>query len=116
MYEPQSEKSLYKADNPEYAARKKAVIAESKKRLERLPAYVDKKKWFEVSNELTRFMYETRGAVRGLATTADQKKAATAFFQSIEKADLAAKRKNQEAAAAAAADTVTKLDAFAATL
>ena len=108
--------SLYKEDNKEYLERKKKILAETRKRLERLPGYVQKKAWFEVSDELTRYMYETRGAVRSLASSPAQKKAATDFFKSIEKADLAARRKDQEVAAAAAKDTVAKLDAFTATL
>lgn len=108
--------SLYKADTPEYAARKKAVLAETKKRLGKMPGYVEKRKWFEVRDELSRFMYETRGAAKGLATTPAQKKAATAFFQSIEALDGAARVKDQAACAAAAQDSVAKLDAFVATL
>ncbi|GKY97009.1 hypothetical protein MPSEU_000659700 [Mayamaea pseudoterrestris] len=115
-YSPTGEKSLYKAENPEYAARKKAVLAETRKRLQKIPGYVDKKKWFEVYNELGRYMYETRGAAKELATTPAQKKAATEFFKSIEKTDLAARRRNQELAASAAADSIAKLDAFTATL
>jgi len=116
VYGEQGADSLYKPDNKEYAARSKATLAETRKRLEKLPAYVEKKKWFEVSNELTRFMYETRGATKNLAQSPAQKKAATEFFKSMEKADLAARRKNQDAAREAAKDTVTKLDAFTATL
>ena len=109
--------SLYnKYDKAEYVAKKKAVLAETKKRLGNLPAYVEKKKWFEVRDELTRFMYETRGAAKYLATTPAQKKAATAFFKAIEETDGAARLKNQGACAAAAADSVAKLDAFVATL
>jgi hypothetical protein len=116
VYGEVTDKSLYKEGSPEYTARSKKVIVETKKRLAKLPAYVDKKKWFEVYNELDRYMYETRGAVRSLAKTPAQKKAATEFFKSIEKADLSARRKDQAAAAAAAKDTVAKLDAFTATL
>jgi hypothetical protein len=108
--------SLYKEDNPEYAAKKKAVLAESKKRLQRLPAYVEKKKWYEVSNELGRFMYETRGAAKDLASTPAQKKAATQFFKAMEVTDMAARQKNQAACAAGAADSIAKLDAFVSTL
>lgn len=107
-----AEDSLYKESDPAYAARKKAVLAETKKRLQKLPAYVDKKAWFEVTTELDRYMYETRGAMKFLAKTPEQKKAATAFFKAIEQTNLAAARKNQDVAAAAAADTVAKLDAF----
>lgn len=116
VYGDEGPDSLYKKDSPEYAARKKAVLAETKKRLERLPSYVDKKKWYEVSNELSRFMYETRGAAKFLASTPEQKKAATQFFKAMEVTDLAARRKNQAACAAGAADSVAKLDAFVKTL
>jgi len=115
-YGEQGENSLYKPDSPEYKARSKAILAETKKRLQRLPGYVEKKKWYEVYNELDRYMYETRGAANSLASTPAQKKAATEFFKAIEKADLSARRKNQEACATAANDSVTKLDAFLATL
>lgn len=59
--------SLYKPGSTEYVAKKKAVLAETKKRLAKIPAYADKKKWFEVYNELDRYMYETRGAALYLA-------------------------------------------------
>ena len=108
--------ALYDKSNAAYADRKKAILAESSKRLAKLPAYVDKKQWFNVRDELTRYMYETRGAVRGLATSADQKKAATAFFKAIEATDLAAARKNQDACMAAAKASSAALDAFVATL
>jgi photosystem II oxygen-evolving enhancer protein 3 len=107
---------VYKEDDPEYAARKKAIIAESKKRLGRLDGYIEKKKWYEVKNELDRYMYETRGAVRGLAKTTEQKAAATDFFKAIEKTNLTATLKKQDACKEAAGDAVSKLDAFVATL
>lgn len=61
-------------------------------------------------------MYETRGAVRGLASTPKQKEAATDFFKAIEETNLSARLKKQEACAAAAADSIAKLDAFTSTL
>ena len=61
-------------------------------------------------------MYETRGAVKGLATTPEQKAAATAFFKAIEKTDLAATQKNQAACDAAAKESAATLAAFVATL
>ena len=108
--------SLYKADNAEYAARKKAVLAESKKRIAKLPAYVDKKAWFEVTTELDRFMYETRGAAKFLAKTPAQKAKATAFFKAIEATDLNARLKKQEACAAAAKASASTLDDLIASL
>jgi photosystem II oxygen-evolving enhancer protein 3 len=107
---------VYNPDNPEYLARKKAILAESKNRLQKLPAYIEKKKWSDVRGELKRYMYETRGAVRSLAQSPAQKQAATAFFKAIETCDISATLKKQEACAAAAADSMAKLDAFTATL
>jgi len=109
--------SLYvKADDSDYIARKKAILAETKNRLNRLPAYIEKKKWFEVKNELDRYMYETRGAMRGLAKTFEQKEAADAFFKSIEKTNGAATYKNGDACMANAKDAVVKLDKFVSTI
>lgn len=116
VYGEAGKDSIYNPSDPSVADRKKAVIAESKKRLANLPGYIEKKEWFNVSDELTRYMYETRGAVRGLANTPEQKKAATAFFRSIEKADLAARRRDGSGALAASQDAASKLDAFTASL
>jgi hypothetical protein len=108
--------SLYKDTNPEYLARKKAILAETRKRLQKLPAYIEKKKWFEVTTELSRFMYETRGAIDFLGKSPEQKKKAVAFFKAIEKTNLSARQKDQAAAASAAADTISTLDAFTSSL
>jgi photosystem II oxygen-evolving enhancer protein 3 len=94
----------------------KKVLVETKKRVAKIPAYVEKKAWFEVTTELSRYMYETRGASKALAKTPAQKKAATEFFKAMEKTDLSARRKDQAAAATAAKDTIAKLDAFTALL
>jgi len=110
------EKALYKKGRAEDAARAKSILAESKNRLNRLPAYIEKKKWYEVRNELGRYMYETRGAVRNLAETKEQKKAANAFFAAIEACDGAARLKNQEKCDAAAKASVAALDAFVSTV
>ena len=99
---------------PPSTARKKAIIVETKIRLARIPAYVEKKKWYEVKNELTRYMYETRGACKYLATTVQQKEAATDFFQAIEKITLNTTLKNQEGAFAAQKEAIEKLDKFSA--
>lgn len=114
VYGEQSDDSLYKPTNADYKQRKVAVIAETKKRLTLLPRYVERKEWWNVKTELTRYMYDTRGAVRGLATTNAQKEAATAFFEAIEKTNLSATLKKQDACMAAAKDAAVKLDEFAA--
>eukprot|EP00544_Gedaniella_sp_CCMP2646_P014988 CAMPEP_0202484526 /NCGR_PEP_ID=MMETSP1361-20130828/3587_1 /ASSEMBLY_ACC=CAM_ASM_000849 /TAXON_ID=210615 /ORGANISM="Staurosira complex sp., Strain CCMP2646" /LENGTH=200 /DNA_ID=CAMNT_0049113207 /DNA_START=73 /DNA_END=675 /DNA_ORIENTATION=+ len=108
--------SVYTPDNPEYVARKKSVLAETKKRLGRLDGYIEKKKWYEVKNELGRYMYETRGAVKGLAQTPAQKSAATDFLKAIEKTNLSATLKKQDECSAAAKDAIASFDAFGATL
>jgi len=111
-----SEDSLYAEGGADEIARKKGYVAESQKRLANLPKYVARKEWVNVKTELTRYMYETRGAVRGLATTPEQKALAKAFFQSMEEASLQATLKNQDKCAAASAETAKLLDQFAAAL
>jgi len=116
VYPDATDKSLYKPDNGEALSKKKAIIAESKKRLALIPGYVTKKEWSNVKTELTRYMYETRGAVRGLATTDDQKAKATEFFTAMEATYGAATLKKGDAALAANTKAIAALDAFAATL
>mmetsp|Transcript_23912 Transcript_23912/g.67501 ORF Transcript_23912/g.67501 Transcript_23912/m.67501 type:complete len:198 (-) Transcript_23912:208-801(-) len=112
VYSPAGKDSLFKPGNDAEIARKKEILAETRSRLEKLPAYIEKKKWFEVTDELTRFMYETRFAVRGLAKTVQQKEAATEFFQAIEATSGAARYKKQSECAAAAEKSIKTLDAF----
>mmetsp|Transcript_23734 Transcript_23734/g.34007 ORF Transcript_23734/g.34007 Transcript_23734/m.34007 type:complete len:198 (-) Transcript_23734:281-874(-) len=108
--------SVYNPTDPSVSARKKAILAETKVRLGKLDKYIARKEWFNVIDELNRYMYETRGAVRGLATTVQLKEAATDFFQAIEATNLAARLKKQDACSAAAKDSIAKLDAFVAKL
>eukprot|EP00525_Craspedostauros_australis_P005904 CAMPEP_0198108318 /NCGR_PEP_ID=MMETSP1442-20131203/336_1 /TAXON_ID= /ORGANISM="Craspedostauros australis, Strain CCMP3328" /LENGTH=197 /DNA_ID=CAMNT_0043763547 /DNA_START=36 /DNA_END=629 /DNA_ORIENTATION=+ len=112
VYGEAGKDSLYQPGAGADVDRKKAILAESRVRLEKLPAYIEKKKWFEVTDELSRYMYETRFAVRGLAKTVQQKEAADDFFQAIEAVGGAARYKKQDAAFAAAAKSVQTLDAF----
>jgi len=112
VYGEAGEESLYKAGAGDYVARKKAVLAETKVRLERIPAYVEKKKWFEVTNELSRYMYETRSATTYLAQTVQQKEAASEFFVAMEGISNNARLKNQDACAAAVTKSLSKLDDF----
>lgn len=112
VYGEAGEESLYKPGGDEYVARKKAVLAETKVRIGKLPAYAQKKKWFEVTDELSRYMYETRGAVRYLAKSVQQKEAATEFFQAIEEVSNNARLKKQDACLAAIDKSLAKLDAL----
>lgn len=116
VYGNEGDGSVYNPNDPSVAARKKAVLAETKKRLANLPKYIARKEWFNVTTELDRYMYETRGAIRGLASTPSQKEAAEDFFKAIEATNLSARLRKQDACAAAAAAAVTTLDAFSATL
>lgn len=104
--------ALYKADNAAFKERKMEILVETENRLKKLPSYIERKEWFNVKDELTRYMYETRGAVRGLATTPTQKEKADAFFQAMEATTLNATLKKQAACGKAAADTLTTLEAF----
>jgi photosystem II oxygen-evolving enhancer protein 3 len=116
VYSPAGPESLYKEAAPAVSASKKAILKETRIRLEKLSAYIEKKKWYEVTNELTRFMYETRGAVSFLATTPAQKEAGKNFFLAMEATSGAALYKKQEACAAGAADSIKTLDAFLSTV
>jgi len=116
VYGEASEKSLYKAGADQYIAKKKAVLAETSKRLAKLEGYSKKAQWFEVNDELRRYMYETRGAISYLATTKEQKKAATAFYQAIEMTSLGATQKNEAKCTAAAIDSIAKFEALRAIL
>lgn len=116
VYPPASENSLYQPGNSVEVTRNKGYIAESQKRLAKLPYYVSRKEWFNVKDELTRYMYETRGAVRNLAQTPEQKKIAGDFFKSIEEVTLQATLKNQDKCAAAVDASIKNLDTFSASL
>lgn len=116
VYGDAGPESLYKKENADYIARKKAILAETKVRISKLPAYAEKKKWFEVTDELSRYMYETRGAVKYLATSVEQKEAATEFFRAIEEVANAARLKKQDACLAAIDKSKKTLDALVAKL
>uniref|UniRef100_A0A7S1YKT6 Extrinsic protein in photosystem II n=1 Tax=Grammatophora oceanica TaxID=210454 RepID=A0A7S1YKT6_9STRA len=116
VYGEAGKDSVYDPTDPAIAAKKKAIVAESKVRLTKLDKYISRKEWFNVIDELNRYMYETRGAVRGLASSPKQQEAASAFFKAIEETNLAARLRKQDACAAAAADSIAKLDAFTASL
>jgi len=107
---------VYDVDGDEYKQRKIAILKETQVRLSKLDKYIEKKKWFEVKDELTRYMYETRGAVRGLAKTPAQKAIANDFFKAIEETSLSATLKKQDKCAAAAAKSVESLNQFVAAI
>jgi hypothetical protein len=116
VYGKADENSLYKKSNTSEIDRKKAILAETNVRLSKIPAYIEKKQWFNVNTELTRYMYETRGAVRGLAQTKAQKDKADTFFKAIEKTYGSSTQKRGSACAAANAEALAALSDFVASL
>jgi len=112
VYGKASEDSLYKPDNDEAIAKKKAVLVETSKRLARLEGYSKKAQWSNCNNELRRYMYETRSSVTYLTKTKEQKKAATAFYQAVEVCSLGATQKDEEKCTNGARDAIVKFDAL----
>jgi len=108
--------SLYKPMNSEEIAFKKAILVETNVRLNRIPPYIQKKQWFNVNDELTRYMYETRGAVRGLSKTPDQKAKADTFFKAMEATYGNATQRKQAACAAANTQAIDALADFVASI
>lgn len=107
VYGAAGKDSLYKAGATEYIVKKKAVLAETEKRLAKLEGYSAKKQWTNVNEEMRRYMYETRGAITYLADTKEKKEAAKKFYLSIEAVSLAATQKNEAKCTAAAKDAVS---------
>jgi len=116
VYGEAGKDSLYKEDAEEYTAKKRAVLVETANRLTRLEGYSDKAQWFQVNNELRRYMYETRIAIAYLSKTKEQKKAATAFYNAIEQTSLGATQKKGDKCSAGAKDAIIKFDALRAIL
>lgn len=112
VYGERGDSSLYRQFNADEIAFKKGILAETNKRLNLIPGYVEKKQWFNVNDELTRYMYETRGAVRGLAKSKDQKAKADVFFRAIEKTYGSSTQRKGEACLEANSAAIAALDDF----
>jgi len=115
-YSPKEDNELFDPKNKQYVGRKKAVLLETKTRLAKIPAYVEKKQWFNVNDELTRYMYETRGALNVFAKSKEQKAIAKSFFEAIEATSLASRQKKGDAALAGNTLALQKLDQFLASI
>jgi len=116
VYGEADKDSLYKPGNMESIVFKKGILKETNVRLNRIPAYIEKKQWFNVNDELTRYMYETRGAVRGLATSNVQKAKADVFFKAMESTYGNATQRKQAACFAANTQAIDALADFVASL
>jgi len=98
-YSTQTDKSLYSTvDNSAFY---KKICAESEKRFGNYPDYISKKSWLDIKTENTRYLYNLRKAMNGLATTKDQKAAAKKVFVDLEDLTYAATIKSPDAATAA---------------
>ena len=113
-FSPESDKSLYKTvDN---TAAYKTIVANSKERLGNYPAYIERKAWLEVKNESTRYLYNLRKAMNGLAVSKDAVAAKKAVFADLEALTYAATVKDQDKANAAYNALVTDFAAFEKTI
>jgi len=96
QYSAQTDKSLYTKvdDKPFY----KTVVLNSEKRFPNYPGYIEKKQWFEIKDENTRYLYSLRKAMNGLAETKVAKAAAKKVFEDLEGLTYASTIKSQEKA------------------
>mmetsp|Transcript_42813 Transcript_42813/g.84123 ORF Transcript_42813/g.84123 Transcript_42813/m.84123 type:complete len:210 (+) Transcript_42813:83-712(+) len=112
VYDARSDKSVFKETDPGIPLRKKAIIAESRVRLTKIEPYIAKKQWFNVRDELTRYMYSLRDSMVYFTTDAKTKAAAKKFFVSLEKLDISAKQRKGDVAEKARQECIVNLDAF----
>jgi len=91
---------------------KKAIIIESRVRLQKIEPYIAKKQWFNVRDELTRYMYSLRDSMVYFATDKETKAASKKFFVSLEKLDISAKQRKGDIAEKARQQCIVDLDAF----
>ncbi|KAH8058600.1 D-xylose 1-dehydrogenase [Aureococcus anophagefferens] len=94
-------KAVYKKYNDKEVAFKKAMFADSSKRVAKTKQYIEKKSWEDVRSELERQVYNMRGTMNYLAAASGKPEATAAakkFYQDMEEVNLLSKRKKQAAA------------------
>ena len=131
------EKTVYKKYNSKEVEFKKAMFAESAKRVAGTKAYIEKKSWEDVRSELERQVYNMRGTMNYLAAAPSAlgvrragtapvrnarnpcrsakpsaKAAAKKFYQDMEEVNLLSKRKKQAAALDAYSAMMSSLEAY----
>ena len=107
--------AVYKKYNDKEVAFKKAMFAESSKRVAKVNTYIEKKNWEDVRAELERQVYNMRGTMNYLASASgkpEAKAAAKKFYQDMEEVNLLSKRKKQAAAQDAYGAMMSSLDSF----
>ena len=108
-------KAVYKKYNDKEVAFKKAMFAESSKRVAKVNTYIEKKNWEDVRSELERQVYNMRGTMNYLAAASGKPEATAAakkFYQDMEEVNLLSKRKKQAAALDAYATMMGSLEAY----
>jgi hypothetical protein len=120
-YSPYSATGLdtaaYKGVNDEMTKNYIAVLKDCQRRFEKIPNYLAKKQWSEVTTELTRKAYVLRASMNALsAKSPDGAKAAKAYYRDLEEITVAAQRKQGDKAQAAYTKSVDDLNAFLAKL
>ena len=88
---------------------------ESKKRVDKIQTYLDKKQWEEVRSELTRQMYDLRRSGNKLAESKqspEAKNALKALFTDIEELTVSSRRKQADGAQTAYNKAKVDFDAF----
>mmetsp|Transcript_21375 Transcript_21375/g.29409 ORF Transcript_21375/g.29409 Transcript_21375/m.29409 type:complete len:215 (-) Transcript_21375:144-788(-) len=127
IYSPYSpygngEKAVYNArrGSPEELKFWQAQFAECVKRTEKIPSYADKKTWFEITTELTRYNYNFREAMNRLAEASKSPKAASAaakaYFDDLNDVFVFATKKNGPVVQASYEKSVKDLASFKALL
>ncbi|EWM23838.1 extrinsic protein in photosystem ii [Nannochloropsis gaditana] len=109
------ENALFKPLNADDVKLYTSKVTESKKRVDKIAKYLEKKQWEEVRTELTRQMYDLRRSGQKLAEnkqSPEASKALKSLFQDIEDLTVASRRKQVDVSQAAYSRAQADFDAF----
>eukprot|EP00624_Nannochloropsis_granulata_P005426 evm.model.NODE_38444_length_19080_cov_24.654350.2 len=109
------ENALFKPLNDDDVKFYTSKVTESKKRVDKIAKYLEKKQWEEVRTELTRQMYDLRRAGGKLAEnkqSPEASKALKSLFQDIEDLSVASRRKQIDLSQDAYTRAQADFDAF----
>jgi hypothetical protein len=117
VYGPRDgEDVVYKRYNSKEIDFKRAMLAESEKRVKNVLPAIEKKNWESVRRDLTSQVYNMRDTMNYLAAGPSAKPGAKAaakqFYQDVESVNLLCKRKKQDAAKEAYSSMMASLDSF----
>jgi hypothetical protein len=107
---------VYKRYNSKEIDFKRAMLAESEKRVKNVLPAIEKKNWESVRRDLDSQVYNMRNTMNYLAAGPSAKPGAKAaakqFYQDMESVNLLCKRKKQDAAKEAYSSMMASLDSF----